>query len=324
MQLNVMCSISGMSKVDFNYTYKDFTLVNGGEKLDGSLFDDNFIKQVGVIQCKEFINAPYFAVVYSNYETDIDFFKISDGIYGELNHLIDNLWFAKDCCPTLNSLYFYSPTAKRIFVRKNNGRPSDNKGMFNSSAIEESDFKLAEQISSKFDRELPVKVRQQAEPITDGTNRTILPSFYFLDYNLTLRLEKCSLFLGLARHQAALPVKIVMYMSILECLFTSDSSELSHKVAERAAVYLKTSKEETYNNFRIIKSGYDFRSKFLHGQNFKKKKDTYEVLSEISTNIDELIRRILKKAILNDFDLFNSFEDSDIDNHFNQMIFEKD
>jgi len=111
----------------------------------------------------------------------------------------------------------------------------------------------------------------------------------------TGRLNLAQLFIQAARQYPDLGMKISQYCSALECIFSTDTSELSHKLAERVAFFLAEDKEERHQLFNDIKSYYGIRSQIVHGSPISKNKIMH--LSEYSKKLDEILRRIFKKII---------------------------
>ena len=131
------------------------------------------------------------------------------------------------------------------------------------------------------------------------------------------RLQRAWMFLRSARTENFLPIKISFYMSLLEALFLSQGTEISHKLGERTALFLGGDTESKIKNYDIIKSAYDIRSKFMHGDILKK---TNESLINISTNVDSLIRKILIKAINEESNLFK-LNQEDFEGYFKKILF---
>src|SRR5690606_23225047 len=67
------------------------------------------------------------------------------------------------------------------------------------------------------------------------------------------RLLKAHYFTLSARSNAATPMKIVLYCTALECLFSTATTELSHRIAERVAALIGTSNEDKKEIFKFIK-----------------------------------------------------------------------
>lgn len=128
------------------------------------------------------------------------------------------------------------------------------------------------------------------------------------------RLIRAAFFSVSARASAHLQVKIMYYINALECLFTTDNSEVSHKVAERICFLLGDSKEERIELYKKIKKAYGIRSKVVHGSVFSDKDIDLEL---ISTNLDDIVRKLLVEHS----DFFN-VNDDELNKNFNELIFD--
>jgi hypothetical protein len=138
------------------------------------------------------------------------------------------------------------------------------------------------------------------------------------------RLIRAHVLLRQARASSMKPVKATFYSILLECLLSSDdNAEVSHKVAERASLFIGQSDEDRIEIFRQIKKFYGLRSKFVHGQNIKQKLVDFEGLAGY---IDEVIRSIFNK-ILSDPRLVEIYgrEDGDkaFDAYFLGLLFSR-
>jgi hypothetical protein len=109
-------------------------------------------------------------------------------------------------------------------------------------------------------------------------------------------------------------------MSCLEALLSTDSSELSHKLAERVAVFIGKNGAERKAKFSTLKRAYNVRSTVLHGDVLTSQKD----LHVVSQEVDEVVRDILS-ILLNTDDLKTVFEGKkeDIDSYFTDLLFTK-
>lgn len=127
------------------------------------------------------------------------------------------------------------------------------------------------------------------------------------------RMHKAHYFTLGARNNAALPMKIVLYCTALECLFSTAKTEINHRIAERIATMLGTSAEEKKDLFKFIKKAYDYRSTIIHGANLK---GDEEAIVKISVRLDEILRQLLA----GDHEVFTK-SDGEIDNFFVDLIF---
>ena len=145
-------------------------------------------------------------------------------------------------------------------------------------------------------------------------------SFNFMLYKNFSRIGRALLFVKQAREARNLAYKISNYCSALETLFSTDSAELSHKLSERTAFFL--SKEfNKIDTYKTVKKAYSIRSKLTHGDCLEQKQ--IDLLEGISTNIDNILRVIFNKILIDDnlLDVFDS-NNNKIDAHFESLIFE--
>lgn len=119
--------------------------------------------------------------------------------------------------------------------------------------------------------------------------------------NNTNRIDRAIIFMGEARQSELLYKKISMYIVVLECLFTTENEEVTHKVSERTAYYIATDPENRRAVYSTLKQAYDIRSKYVHG---KKISLNNEKLADLSVKIDDIVRQVLGKIINKDYDIF--------------------
>jgi hypothetical protein len=127
-------------------------------------------------------------------------------------------------------------------------------------------------------------------------------------------------FVVAARRAQDLAFKIANYCSALETLFTTDSAELAHKLAERVAFFLGERGQNRRNVFATVKSAYNVRSKLVHGDTLKQ--NQIDALPALSAECDGALRKILWE-IFNSDDLkkiFDAHNDA-IEDYFTCLIF---
>ena len=108
-------------------------------------------------------------------------------------------------------------------------------------------------------------------------------------------------------------------MNIYECLFTTDTSEITHKMAERVAYYSSSEREDRVDIFKLIKEAYSVRSRFFHGKE-SDEKTTLLKLNEMLKRLDSLTRHILTKVILEDSETFLK-KDHELEVYFLPLCF---
>ncbi len=120
-------------------------------------------------------------------------------------------------------------------------------------------------------------------------------------------LTRISYFVNSARACSDLSVKVAHYSTSLEILFSTDSSEISHKLAERVALFLGHTFAERKQLFNRVKRLYSVRSRVVHGDVLGRTSSAR--LSEISADADDLLRQLLR-LILNSNEFCELFEGS--------------
>lgn len=105
----------------------------------------------------------------------------------------------------------------------------------------------------------------------------------------SIRVGRALYFLMIARSESVLPLKIMNYCSVLECLFTSDNTEVTHKVAERFARFIGKDFEDRKRLFKLVKDTYKIRSKAVHGQVVK---DSTDSMKSLLKEMDNYVRII--------------------------------
>ena len=94
-----------------------------------------------------------------------------------------------------------------------------------------------------------------------------------------------------ARMIHSLTIKVLMYITAMEALVSTSTTELSHQVAERVAVLLGEDATERINIYEEIKKGYVVRSKAAHGEPLK---GTEQDVKALLVSLDGYLRRLMK------------------------------
>ncbi len=325
MKIKLICSLRHCKPLDkpFEFEFSYFHLVQGQKHLDAKIFTDHVYKQIGNINIREFIGKPFF-VSFLEIRDEKDFAITTTKTYSALNALASFIWFAKDNCIDVGLMYSYYAEVDDIVLSKYKmANTSNANGEYLETTLTLEDLQLAEkaflkvteiQNNSSDKKKAPVPEINLTRPIISDTN------YHYRDYNENNRIQRALSFLVMARSNSFLPLKISIYIAILETLFTTDSIEVNYKVCQRVAFYLGGDYETKFINFQKVKEAYDIRSKFFHGQELAKKKDTRENLASVSVEIDNILRKVLTKVLFEDSELFlkdNTF----LNSYYNQLVF---
>lgn len=108
--------------------------------------------------------------------------------------------------------------------------------------------------------------------------------------------------------------KIGLLCSALECLFTTDATEVTHKVSERVAFFLSEKPGKRIEISKKIKGAYKHRSDFFHGNKLKKNPNG------IFFDIDDIVRKTMVKALTEKSYIFMGTND-ELNNYFVSLIF---
>ncbi|NBA86073.1 hypothetical protein GVN16_09890 [Emticicia sp. CRIBPO] len=160
--------------------------------------------------------------------------------------------------------------------------------------------------------------KNHGNPIKDWLNlideKKDLLKLPFSPYSKS-RLYLAIKFLDLSRSQFDIFMRISILIVMFECIFTTDNSEVSHKVSERIAYFIGENKTDRIRVFDLVKLGYDVRSKVFHGGTPKYGEDQVYSLSD---RLDNLARQIMRKLIIEQ----ENFKSQDsITTYFKDLIF---
>jgi|ERR1017187_1735403 hypothetical protein len=135
----------------------------------------------------------------------------------------------------------------------------------------------------------------------------------------TTRIQRCLNLLDHARTVGDIGLRVVMYVSCLETLFSTDTSELAHKLAERVAWFVGEDKTTRMEVFASMKRVYTVRSKVIHGD--VPKKGEGEKLVIEAKSADNLLRKVINKIYGHpeNASLFSSDRQT-FDDHFAQLV----
>ena len=109
------------------------------------------------------------------------------------------------------------------------------------------------------------------------------------------RWGRADYFVAAARSSPDLGVKIANYCTAFEALFSTDTAELSHKLAERIAVFLEDRGPQRAEVYKTMKHAYGIRSKIVHGA--QDRKALTDEMRTTSVICDDLCRRALTKIL---------------------------
>ncbi|HTE25410.1 hypothetical protein [Flavitalea sp.] len=308
-----------------NYNYNSFILSQDDKVIHTFFFKNTFASEIGTNVTQRLYKYPFF------YRSMKDFSILHlEGIHKYavnstqfITIFCFSLWFIKD-----NSVSLFisvTGTETKCYTVQSSQVYTSSFGLTGDTRFSLDEINRAIEISDRLNLLTTTQHHFGYQEIPARLNSSNISPDYFLDYNSTDRISRAIQFLTLARTQPHLHTKISLYVPIYECLFSGDeSSEVSHKVSERAAFYLGDNVTERTSIYDLLKSTYNLRSRYLHGQTLDTKKskkyDTLDKLRKLSTDIDSLTRRLMTKVIMQDSEIFLQ-EDDKLNKHFKDLIF---
>jgi Apea-like HEPN len=136
------------------------------------------------------------------------------------------------------------------------------------------------------------------------------------------RVTRFLYFLSGARIQEDISIRLSQYMTTLEVLFGTDTSELVYKLSERVAFFLGEDASTRRRIFDTVRNVYKIRSKVVHGDAVAAK--DMEEARDTSNEVDQLVREVGLK-ILSDAELkvrFNGRKEN-LEEYFIELVMGK-
>ena len=236
------------------------------------------------------------------------------------------LWFIKDNSIGVYGTYGEIPDLKMVNGKSRSITNYNCKGLLEDSFFSEDELKQTSDLVTKYS-----SICGLSNKIIDETNilweyddqghkvKGILPKtpdgFSYQDQT---PIDRAIHFLMTARAQNYLIYRIAFYMPILECLFSTQNTDITFRIAARATAYIGKDGKEKEEIFEKINAGYNVRSKFIHGQAIPEK--DMPGLTRLSELIDGYIRRVLTKAISVDSAVFTIYSATNRDDYLNALV----
>ena len=112
------------------------------------------------------------------------------------------------------------------------------------------------------------------------------------------RIERAFYLLQAARAQSYLPERISIFTSLLETLFSTSNTEVTHKLKERMAWLLGGNYEEREKIFNDMGVIYGIRSHNVHSSTVPKDANTSEKLILYTEKLENYVREVLLKVLM--------------------------
>lgn len=253
------------------------------------------------------------AFVYFEYEDNEPAFKGApqikqlEVILLWIDDILKNSWLYKDNCIMCDTAYLIDDN---ILTGKASSSKLQYTHTLSNGSIKSVEFTKQDWIDF-------IKIHDKLEHYLVSKESSSLS--FMLEKNFS-RVGRSLRFVKQAREARNIPYKITNYCAALETLFTTENMELSHKLSERVAFFLKDefAKLETYKS---VKKAYSIRSKLTHGASMEKK--DLDQMPDVSFKTDMILRSAIRK-IVDKEELLEMFDSSNerIDKYFENLIFQ--
>lgn len=289
---------------------------NGTANFNSNFNNAPFRESFGLVEFASFEDSVYIYEVgdFENIQQKMGFkldeIQLVNFLIRKVEVFLACLWLVKDNSITseVGFLHMYDKDPKRGIFSSNviPNLPSTSDGEFRNTEFNVNELDQAIKYYQEFTFDSKSNhsdiITQLENPLTKGSKR-VDRAFYFL---------------GNARNTTALPIKALNYCSLLECLFTNDSGEITHKVSERFAFFIGNDFEERKALFKMTKELYKIRSKATHGQPVGTHPDQMRsLLMEIDNKVREILLTSINKEAKSE--VFN-LQNESFDNWFLDLI----
>lgn len=284
-------------------------LINDKKKIH-EILDEEFRGVMGQIEFNHFIHSNH--ILFCEADESI-FPKLQSSNQalvvwlGWLNMLINDSWLVKDNAMVCEVAYAQ-------MVKKNHTEWSNNYLGYSNSLSSGQQYANAVFTQEELSQWESQSYRLQK--YLHSNDSGAFSSFINKKYS---RIGRALKFIFAACKEPHSAIKISHYCSAFESLFSTDSAELSHKLSERVALFLKSFDFDPIAVFDDMKSFYSVRSKVTHGDVIQPSKEIE--IPKLSEKCDNYLRSIIN-FILNEKMLRELFDGNKnvFDNHFKKLL----
>ena len=314
MNIRIFQSITNLKLrgIEF-YPTPNFTLTSNQELKKDNFSHPLFEKAIGSMRYEKLHTPSDYAFLMQETEGRFDETTLTsilghqmDRVHQFANGLATALWFIKDNSVNMSDIFghitqgaYHSMLCMSPISNVSNCHGENQEVSFTRNEIDQAIAVARQYIKICPQDEEEFKDRIQTETFSNDINKGILKGENdTISYNKFNRIERAIKFMQVVRETGYLPRKIALYMPIFECLFATEASEVTHKVAERVAFYIGN--EGKKDIFKVMKAAYNVRSRYLHGEELLNSQKGREYQTRLSSEIDDIARYLLTRIIMED------------------------
>ncbi|RZK38620.1 MAG: hypothetical protein EOO90_21675 [Pedobacter sp.] len=221
------------------------------------------------------------------------------------NHLaavLHSLWFAKDNSVFCKDIYVRATDFADVAMNTRAPMISNSSGQYEKETYNLDELSHSFKIYSIIK---PYFLIDSDAPTPPEPSTPVISPFNYVPYDEKQNIiVKALLFLYRAREASFLPHKISFYIVVLESLFSTTHYHIKKNLPKTVASYLNGTIAEFDQVTNDVINGYDIRTEYLHGSFLTGDRSDLIKLRQISNSLDEILRKCLNKALLNDLENF--------------------
>lgn len=221
-----------------------------------------------------------------------------------------SMWMVKDNNARLGVSHMVEVTKNGVVRHSNN---------FPSEQYQKADFNSDPVLFSNTEWKKALELHHQTETHFHQCDSL---EHRFLHQKGASRLARAFRFLRAARSSHDCAFRIAECCSCLESLFSTEITELAHRLSERVSIFIAPNPNLRREHYVALKKAYRVRSKVVHGAALSESE--INELNDLSVLIDDYLRRVFQK-IFNDPKLIVLFESKPdtLDEYFTNSLFPK-
>lgn len=282
------------------------------KEIINSIVKDEFLECIGILEFNQ-LKKSHSLLYYKFEEDDLKFFEVDNNMFllqlqlKWIDDFLKNSWLLFDNCIVIDTAYIMTMDGDKLTAADS---------LRHTHIHSTCENELVDLILNKDDLKKLIEYHNTIESYL--YEKSSSSNSFMMEKNYS-RIGRSLIFVKQAREAKNIAYKIANYCSAFETIFSTDNSELTYKLSERVAFFLKDDLTIS-ETFKSMKSAYAIRSKLTHGDVLSNKQ--IENIFDISKETDTILRRSLNK-ILQDDNLLNIFDSKseNVEKYFEKLIF---
>ncbi|HDX9493756.1 TPA: hypothetical protein ROY31_005100 [Bacillus thuringiensis] len=276
-----------------------FSLSKDQDRLGTEFLQEYFVQKVGRFEIDDLVNNMYIYNISNLDELPKELqpdnhFAVFQNINAMLHAWLFSLWFVKDNSVNIRTMYLYLIDSDKSSVDMISQNKVNSTARGKQECVKFTMGELSESLNWLDILSLYLKGKEKNGKKEKNRKTEFRKDDSEHIYATDNRFLRAMRFIMEARGETFLPSKITSYISALESMLSTSTTELKFQVSERAAKLIGGSLEEQMANFDIVREAYDARSAYVHGSVVNRKYRNGNKLEELAVKLDDLMRNLMK------------------------------